>query len=173
MSGESSTSSTRPASSSDPVSTTEASSRWSLDVAVADRRPAAPTMALSWFRSRWPKSASSSGSSDSWTAGAPSAVVSLISLLSEALCRRLRSRGEHRLLHLDALGAKMLLEHRTCASRRVIANRTAICRNAQLPEREQLLQHDLAVLHAHHLGDRHDLSRTTAQSLGLDYHVHR
>src|SRR5438105_12435829 len=173
ISGESRTSSTRPASSSDPVSTTEASSRWSLEVAVADRRPAAPTIALSWFRSRWPKSASSSGSSESWTAGAPSAGLSLISPLREALCGRLWCRGEHRLLELDALGAEVLLEHRTRACRRVVSDRTAICRNSQLPEREQLLQHDLAVLHPHHLGDGDDLSRTTAQSLGLDHDVHR
>src|SRR5260221_12017220 len=167
ITGESSPSSPSPASSSAPVSTTEANSRWSLDVAVAESRPAAPTMAFSWLRSWCPKSTSSSGSSRARPADAPLVLVSSMVRLDEACGWGLWGRSEERIRQLDAVSAEVLQEHRPRACRRVVADCATIRGHAHLPEREHLLQDDLAVLHAEHLGDGDDLAGATAKALGL------
>src|SRR6266568_2272509 len=130
-----------------PLSATAESSRCSLVVAIADSMLAAITMALSSLRSWCPKSASRSSppaGSSPLRRERPS--VQLIS-------RRLSRRHEYLLGELDPVAPEVLQVRRPCAGRGVIADGAPISGNADLPEREQLLERDLAVFQSHHLGD--------------------
>src|SRR6266850_1644744 len=172
----SSTSSTRRAICSAPISTIDASSRSSLDVALVDSRPAAPTTAFSWLRTWWPKSASSSASSmpgfgEPFGRGASSIALASFSnplMSAQLVSRRLFPGREHRIRHLDPVGDEMRQEVRPGPGRGVVAGSPAVGRDADLAERKDLLQGDLAFDHAKHFGHADNLARPSAKALGLD-----
>src|ERR1700680_670598 len=171
------TSSTSLATCSDPVSTIEASSRSSMEVAVTASRLAAPTTAFSWFRSWCPKSASSSAS----IANACEVITGLPAVMSwffvmasmRPIHRRLGGRLEHGAGELHAVGAEMLKKSRLGPCGRVVTERGAVRGHPQLRVHEELLHRDLTVLHPCHLGAADHLARSATKTLGLNDDVHR
>src|SRR5882672_9549711 len=182
----SSTSSTRRAICSAPISTIDASSRSSLDVALVESRPAAPTTAFSWLRTWCPKSASSSASSmpgfgEPSGTGASGTGASSIAFVSfsnplmsvEPVSRWLLHGREHRVRQLDTVGKEMRQEARPHPGRCVEADSAAVRHHAHLAERKDLLESDLAFDHSEHLGHADHLARSSAQSLGLHDDIDR
>src|SRR3984893_6898434 len=173
------TSSTNLAICSAPISTIEASSRSSFDVAPVDSRPAAPTTAFSWLRTWCPKSARSSASS---TPGfgtpsvrappsigfAPSVLIPSNAPTSvQVLRRRLLGGSEHRFGELHTVGVEVLLKNGFDTGRGVVADSSTVRRDADMVENENSLKRDLAVDDPLHLGDAHHLSRAATEPLGL------
>src|SRR5438445_2442252 len=155
-----------------PVSTMAESSRCSLVVAVADSMLAALTMALSSVRSWWPKSASTSSRATADSSGSPfgigiacaggrvSSSSSFRSMSVEPLRRWLRHWHEHLLGQLDAVGAEMMLLRGAGARGGVVPDRAPVGVDTHLAVRKQLLESDLAVHQAEHLGHADHLAGT-------------
>src|SRR6266849_1393928 len=176
-----------------PVSTMAESSRCSLDVAVADSMLAAMAIALSSLRSWWPKSArmSSRPTADSGGSalGSRTGCCWFVSLTTSLLVSSAAFVASMRFSKAGRLqaGRPARTSPRPARRRwsgsaagtlsapggRVVADRTPIKGDTDLPECEQLLEGNVAVLQAHHLGHADDLSRAAPQPFSLDDDVDR